>query len=76
MVEGLLYSIIPAICLVVGFYFGYKLRGETKVDKLPDIKAPTTMIKEHKERKQEEKEIAETKEWIEQIDNYNGEFGK
>ena len=78
MVENLLYSIIPVICLIAGFYFGYKVRGSSSEDKLPDVelKSPATIIKEKKQKKQEEKELKEVKEWIEQIDNYNGEFGK
>ena len=76
MVEDLLYSIIPVISMIIGFYFGYKLRGDVGKDKLPDIKAPTTIIKEHKEKKEQEKEAEELKEWIEQINNYNGEFGE
>lgn len=76
MVENILYSIVPAITMVIGFYFGYKLRDTDKKDKLPDLKTPRQIIKEHKERVEEEKEIAEAKKWIEEIDNYNGEFGK
>ena len=76
MVENLVFSIIPVISMVIGFYFGYKLRGDGGKDKLPDIKSPARMIKEHKERKEEEREIEEAKKWIEEIDNYNGEFGE
>ena len=76
MVENLLYSIIPVICLIAGFYFGYKVRGTSKEDKLPDVKSPARIIKEHKQKKKEEKELEEVKQWMEEIDNYNGEFGK
>lgn len=76
MVENVIYSVMTIICFFAGFYFGYKIRGDGKEDKLPDIKAPSTMIKEHKEKKVEEKELKELKDWIDQINNYNGEFGK
>lgn len=76
MVENLLYSIIPVISMIIGFYFGYKLRGDGGKDKLPDIKSPAKIVKEFKEQKEEEKEAEEVKEWIEQINNYNGEFGE
>ena len=75
MVENLVYSIIPVISLMVGLYAGYKLRGDGGKDKLPDIKSPKTLIKEHKQKVEEEKELEEIKQWIEEIDNYNGEFG-
>ena len=75
MVENLLYSLVPIISMVIGFYIGYKLRGDGGKDKLPDIKSPRAIIKEHKEKIEEEKELEEVKQWIEEINNYNGEFG-
>ena len=78
MVESFVYSVMPVICLIAGFYFGYKIRGDSKEDNIPgvELKSPVTIIKEKKQKKKEEKELAEIKDWIEQIDNYNGEFGK
>ena len=76
MVESIVYSIVPMIAMAIGIYAGYKLRGDGGKDKLPDIKSPKSIMKEHKQRTEEEKEIAEVKEWIEEIDNYNGEFGE
>lgn len=76
MVENLVYSTIPVISMVIGFYFGYKLRGDGGKDRLPDIKSPKKILEEHKEQKEEAKEMAEVKKWIEEINNYNGEFGE
>ena len=83
MVENLLYSLVPILSMVIGIYIGYKLRGDGGEDKLPDIKAPTTVIKEHKEKKEQDEKLEELKKeqdelikWIDEIDNYNGEFGE
>ena len=76
MVENLINSIVPVISMFIGIYIGYKLRGDGGKDKLPDIKSPKTLIKERKEQKAEEKEIEEVKKWIEEVNNYNGEFGE
>lgn len=76
MVENLVYSIVPVITLIAGIYIGYKLRGDGGKDKLPDIKSPKQIVKEHKEKKIEEQEMEELKDWIEEINNYNGEFSE
>lgn len=76
MVENLVYSIVPVITMIIGFYFGYKIRAVNKEDKLPDIKAPSTIIREHKEIKEAQKKIDEATAWIDEINNYNGEFGE
>lgn len=75
MVESLLYSLVPVASMLIGLYVGYKLRGDGGKDRLPDIKSPKTIIKEHKEKKEEEQELEDVKQWIEEINNYNGEFG-
>lgn len=76
MIENMIYSVIPVCSMVIGLYAGYKLRGDGGKDILPDIKSPKTIIKEHKEKVAEEKELEELKEWMEKVDNYNGEFGE
>lgn len=76
MVENVFISIVPVISMVAGIYIGYKLRGDGGKDKLPDIKSPVKMIQEHKEQKEVEKELEDVKNWIEEINNYNGEFGE
>jgi hypothetical protein len=76
MVESLVYSLALIISMVIGIYIGYKLRGDGGKDRLPDIKSPKQMIKEHKEKKADEQEVEELKDWIEEINNYNGEFGE
>lgn len=76
MIDSLIYSIVPIISMIIGIYIGYKLRGDGGEDRLPDIKTPTQMIKEHKSEKETEKILKETEAWLKEIDNYNGEFGK
>ena len=70
------YYIIPTLFFIVGFYFGFKVGYISKQDiKLPEVKSPKTLIKEHKEKVEMEEEFEETKDWIKEIDNYKGEFG-
>ena len=76
MVESLVYSIVPIFTMIIGIYIGYKLRGDGGKDILPNPKSPARIIKEHKEKVEAEKELEETKEWIQEIDNYKGEFGE
>ena len=76
MVENVLYSIVPILAMMLGIYIGYKLRGDGGKDILPDPKSPARIVKEHKEKAELEKEIEDTKKWIEEINNYNGEFGE
>lgn len=76
MLGSLVFSLVPIISMVIGIYIGYKLRGDGGKDRLPDIKSPKQIIKEHKEKKIEEQEVEELKDWIEEINNYNGEFGE
>lgn len=76
MVESILFSLITLTAMVIGIYIGYKLRGDGGKDKLPDIKSPKKIIEEHKEKAALDAEIEETKKWIEEINNYNGEFGE
>lgn len=76
MVESILFSLITLTAMVTGIYIGYKLRGDGGKDKLPDIKSPKKIIEERKEKAALDAEIEDTKKWIEEINNYNGEFGE
>lgn len=62
----ILYSIIPALCLCIGFYFGFKI-GATK--ELPNIKRT---IKENKQKLEEEKELKQMSKILENLDRYDG----
>lgn len=61
-----LYSIIPALCLYIGFYFGFKV-GATK--ELPSIKRT---IRENKQREEEEKELKELEKVLGNLNRYDG----
>lgn len=62
----ILYSIVPALCLCIGFYFGFKLG---KTNELPNIKRE---IKESKAREMELKGLEEINKILGNIDRYDG----
>lgn len=64
---NLIYTILPTISLIVGFYIGFTVK---KQDKLPEIKTPTKIIKEKKQQREEEKEVEILNAYMENIDNY------
>lgn len=64
---NLIYAILPVICFIAGFCFGFSLKKE---DKLPEIKTPSEIIKEKKEQKKVEKVTARTEQYLENIENY------
>ena len=64
---NLIYSMIPTIVFIVGFYIGFKVKKE---DKLPEIKGPIKIIKEKKEEIKQEEEKRILNEYIENIENY------
>lgn len=61
-----MYSIISALCLGIGFYFGFKI-GETK--QLPNIKRS---IRENRQREEEDKERKKMEKILANIDRYDG----
>lgn len=76
MIINILNGFVPTIFFIVGFYFGFKIGFKSKQDiNLPEIKSPKRIIKEHKEKLEAEEDLEETKKWIQEIDNYKGEFG-
>ena len=62
----MIYSIITALCLCIGFYFGFKI-GSTK--ELPSIRRT---IKENKQRDEEEKEIKRFEKELGNLNRYDG----
>lgn len=62
----ILYSIITALCLCIGFYFGFKLGRTNELPKL--IKTKEQVKKE----KQEEKEISRLEKELKNLNNYKG----
>ncbi len=72
---GLLYTIISIICLIFGFYSGYKIGKEQR---LPEEIKPTRIIKKYKrhkkeikDEKQQEEQIQKLQKDLEIIDSYN-----
>lgn len=64
---NLIYTILPTITLIVGFYIGFSIKKE---DKLPEIKSPLKIIKEKQEQKEKAQEIKALETYMENIDNY------
>lgn len=62
----ILYSIIPALCLCIGFYFGFKLG---KTNELPNIKRE---MRESKIREEELKDIEKINKVLGNLDRYDG----
>ena len=60
---NLIYTVLPTITLIVGFYIGFSIKKE---DKFPPIK----IIKEKQEEKEKAQEIKALETYMENIDNY------
>ena len=60
------YSIIPTLCLCIGFYFGFKIG---KTNKIPNI---NEIIKDNKEKAEEAREGETMSRILSNIDNYDG----
>ena len=63
----ILYSILTALCLCIGFYFGFKL-GRT--NELPKIKVKTKQEKQEEEKKEKELSIFEKS--LNNLNRYKG----
>lgn len=64
---NLIYTILPIITMMIGFYYGFTLRKE---DKLPKVKSPVKIIEEKKEAKKEKQVVNEVTTYLENLDNY------
>lgn len=62
----MLYSITTALCLCIGFYFGFKIGRTNELPRL--IKSKKQINKE----KQEEKEISRLEKELKNLNNYTG----
>lgn len=62
----ILYSITTALCLCIGFYFGFKIGRTNELPKL--IKSKKQINKE----KEEEKEISRLEKELKNLNNYTG----
>lgn len=61
-----LYSIITALCLCIGFYFGFKIGKTNELPKLLKTK------QEKKQEKEKEKKMNELEKALRNLDRYNG----
>ena len=64
---NLIYTILPIITMIIGFYFGFRIR---KDDEFPKVKTPAEIVNEHKEKVKVKKEQTKTDAYLENIDNY------
>lgn len=62
----MLYSITTALCLCIGFYFGFKIGRTNELPKL--IKSKKQINRE----KEEEKEISRLEKELKNLNNYTG----
>lgn len=67
MIINLIYTILPIITMIIGFYFGFNIK---KTDELPEIKTPMKIIEEKKEEKKIKAKKTETEKYLENIENY------
>lgn len=67
MIVNLIYSIIPGLCICIGFYFGFRIGKEKEI---PKIKTISEVIEEKKEIAEEKKEKNIMTDYLSNIDNY------
>lgn len=64
--------ILPIICLIFGFYSGYKLGHEKQLPKIPkEIAHPIETIKEKQEERVEDDRMKEIQDALDEIDKYD-----
>ena len=73
---NIVYMIMPVITLIIGFYFGFRIGKDKAIPKV-EIKTPTEIIEEHKDKKdaikrkeQQKKEEAELEAYLGNLDRY------
>ncbi|MBR6688797.1 MAG: hypothetical protein IKL68_02140 [Clostridia bacterium] len=65
----ILYSILTALCLCIGFYFGFKL-GRT--NELPRFKTIKERKQQYEEKEEEKKKIDKLNKILGNLDRYDG----
>lgn len=63
-------SIIPIICLILGFYFGFKIGKEKEIPTINPVKIVKEEVEQAKEEKKSKKEKEILEQYIENLDNY------
>lgn len=73
---SLINSILPVLCLCIGFFVGYKLNTNKTIEVPEVIKHPKKYIKKKIEEKQEIKRVQEEIDYLNDvlynIENYDG----
>lgn len=64
---NLIYSVLPIITMIIGFYFGFYLKGK---DELPKIKTPKELIEDKKKQVELKEQESKLKQYLENIENY------
>lgn len=63
-------SIIPIICLILGFYFGFRIGKEKEIPTINPVKIVKEEVEQAKEEKKSKKEKEILEQYIENLDNY------
>lgn len=66
---NLIYTILPIITLIVGFYFGFKIGKQNEIPKV-EIKTPKKIIDDCKKEKKTQKDNEELEQYLANIDNF------
>lgn len=70
---SLIYTLLPIVALMIGFYFGYRLGKDKELPKV-EIKTPvqviTEKIEEKREKEQAKKDEEEINTYLSNLDNY------
>lgn len=64
---NLIYSVLPIITMIIGFYFGFHLKDK---DELPKIKTPKEIVQEKKKQVEVKEQESELKQYLENLENY------
>lgn len=72
---NIIYTILPIITLIMGFYFGYRIGKDKEIPKV-EIKTPTEIIQQHKEKKEERVKRARQKEEERELESYLGNLDR
>lgn len=73
---NLIYTILPVVCLITGFYFGFKIGKTLELPSIPEkVKHPIKTIieeKEEKEEKEQKEAESELNKALKNLDNFDG----
>ena len=70
---NLIYTLLPIIALMIGFYFGYRIGKDKELPRV-EIKTPvqviTEKIEEKREKEQAKKDEEEINQYLSNLDNF------